>query len=73
MEVKPAGFADELDLKEREKEESRSGMALRIGLELLDEWRWGDLGKSSLAVEVCNSVLDKLSGIIEQATQYEFC
>ena len=35
LEVEPAGFAEGLDVEKREREGSRSGMTLRIGLEVL--------------------------------------
>lgn len=57
MAVEPAGFADGLDVEKREREGSRSGMALRIGLEELDtSGERGDLGTSSWAAGVKSSV-----------------
>lgn len=38
MEVQPAGFADGLDVEERKRAKSRSGMTFRVELEPSDEW-----------------------------------
>lgn len=37
MKVKPPGFADGSDARQKEREESKSRRTLRTGLELLDE------------------------------------
>ena len=51
LEVEPAGFAEGLDVEKREREGSRSGMTLRIGLEVLGTWGEGGFGEELMGSE----------------------